>query len=297
LDLFLECVLLVTGLAFGSFLNVCISRIPRDLSIVSPPSFCPHCRASIRWRDNIPVLSWLVLRGRCRDCGLCIPLRYPTVELLTAALYVACYACFGFTGLTLKACIFCFLVVGLMFMDAETGLLPHEFTYSGIGIGLALAWLAPIDASGTAFVFNVVGMRGLQSGAELSVVDSVIGAFFGAGFFYLTWALYYLVRRRSGMGFGDIALIAMVGAFLGLKLTVLVVFLAPIMAIMFALAMLAVGRNADTGSRAGDLESDGLAARSFLSREVPFGVFLGASSLVALFMGKQIWSWYFGFYR
>ena len=184
-----------------------------------------------------------------------------------------------------------------MFMDAETGLLPHEFTYSGIGIGLALAWLAPIDAGGTAFVFNVLGMRGLQSGAELSVFDSVIGAVFGAGFFYLAWALYFLVRRRSGMGFGDIALIAMVGAFLGLKLTVLVVFLAPIMAITFALAMLAVGRNADTGSRAGDLESDGFAARSFLSSEVPFGVFLGASSLIALFMGKQIWSWYFALFR
>ena len=94
MDLFLECALFVAGLAFGSFLNVCISRIPRDLSIVSPPSFCPHCQASIRWRDNIPVLSWIMLRGRCRDCGRPISLRYPAVELLTAVLFVACYASF-----------------------------------------------------------------------------------------------------------------------------------------------------------------------------------------------------------
>jgi leader peptidase (prepilin peptidase)/N-methyltransferase len=297
LDFFLECALFVLGLTVGSFLNVCISRIPRDLSIVSPASHCPHCRASIRWRDNFPVLSWLVLRGRCRDCGLSISRRYPVVELLTAVLFVACVACFGFTWLTFKACIFCFLIVGLIFMDAETGLLPHEFTYSGIGIGLALASLTPIDTSGTAFVFNVFGMRGLQSGAELAVFDSVIGAVFGAGFFYLAWALYYLVRRRSGLGFGDIALIAMVGAFLGLNLTVLVVFLAPVTATLFALAMLAAGRNADQGHRTNDLESNPSSVRSFLSREVPFGIFLGAGSLMALFLGQQILGWYLGLYR
>ena len=235
----------VVGLAFGSFLNVCISRIPRDLSIVSPPSFCPHCEASIRWRDNIPVLSWIILRGRCRDCGQPISLRYPAVEFLTAVLFVACFASFGFSWLTLKCCVFCFLIVGLIFMDAETGLLPHEFTYSGIGLGLGLAWLAPIDPSGTSFLLTVLGLRTVPVGPELSVLDSVIGAVFGAGFFYLAWALYYLVRKRHGMGFGDIALIAMVGAFLGLKLTVLVVFLAPITATLFALAMLSAGRRCE----------------------------------------------------
>ena len=297
MDLFLECALLVAGLAFGSFLNVCIRRIPRDLSIVSPPSFCPHCRASIRWRDNVPLLSWIILRGRCRDCGLRISLRYPAVELLTAVLFVACYASFGWTWLTLKCCVFCFLMVGLIFMDAETGLLPHEFTYSGIGLGLASAWLIPIDPSGTAFLFNAFSVRGIPSGPELSLLDSVLGATFGAGFFYLAWALYYLVRRRSGMGFGDIAMIAMVGAFLGLRLTVLVVFLAPITAVLFALAMLAAGRHSGTVSGTDGPKSDASGANSFLFREVPFGVFLGAGSLIALFLGKQIWSWYFGFYR
>ncbi len=297
MDLFLECGLFVVGLAFGSFLNVCISRIPHDLSIVSPPSFCPRCQAPIRWRDNIPLLSWIVLRGRCRECGKPISLRYPAVELLTAILFVASYACFGSTWLTLKSCVFAFLVVGLIFMDAETGLLPHEFTYPGIVLGLALAWLVPVDPSGTAFVLSALGVRGISSGMELSALDSIVGAIVGAGFFYLTWALYYLVRRRSGMGFGDIALMAMVGAFLGLKLTLLVVLIAPILATLYAFVMLLVSRDADAGLRTSDRQSESTAAGRFLSREVPFGTFLGTSSLIALFSGRYIWAWYFGLFR
>jgi leader peptidase (prepilin peptidase)/N-methyltransferase len=282
LDIFFECALFVVGLAFGSFLNVCITRIPRDLSIVSPGSFCPQCRAPIRWRDNVPLLSWVLLGGRCRACRKPISGRYPAVELLTATLFVACYASFGFTWLTLKSCIFCFLIVGLIFMDAETGLLPREFTYLGIGIGLLLAWFIPGDSSGTSLLFNVLGLRGIPQGPNLSLVDAVVAAIVGAGFFYLAWALYYIVRKRHGLGFGDIALMAMVGAFLGLNLTVVVIFLAPIMATVFALTMLAMRGKSD---------------KTFLSGEVPFGVFLGMSSLVALFLGEPIWTWYIGLFR
>jgi leader peptidase (prepilin peptidase) / N-methyltransferase len=295
LELLLECALFVVGLVFGSFLNVCITRIPRDQSIVSPPSHCPYCRKPIRWRDNIPLLSWIVLRGLCRDCGQPISGRYPVVELLTASLFVACYASFGTTWLTLKFCVFCFLIVGLIFMDAETGLLPREFTYSGIGIGFATAWFNSIDASGTSFLLSVMGARSVSSNSELYLLDSVVGAGFGAAFFYLAWALYYLVRRRHGVGFGDIALIAMVGAFLGLKLTVLVVFLSPIMATVFAVTMLLLNRNKIHGSQLAQLNANG--AESFFFREVPFGVFLGASSLIALFVGREIWGWYLGLFR
>ncbi len=285
------------GLAFGSFLNVCITRIPRDQSVVSPPSHCPHCNKPIRWRDNIPLLSWIGLRGRCRDCGRPISRRYLVVELLTASLFVACYASFGTAWFTLKFCVFCFLIVGLIFMDAETGLLPREFTYAGIAIGLATAWFGSIDASGTTFLFSVMGARVVPSNPELYLLDSVVGAVFGAAFFYLAWALYYLVRRRHGVGFGDIALIAMVGAFLGLKLTVLVVFLSPIIATIFALTMLLLSRktNLEPGLVQTKSEADG--AKSFLFREVPFGVFLGGSSLIALFAGRQIWAWYLGLFQ
>jgi leader peptidase (prepilin peptidase)/N-methyltransferase len=297
LELFLECALFVVGLVFGSFLNVCITRIPRDQSIVSPPSHCPRCQKRIRWRDNVPLLGWIVLRGRCRDCSQPISLRYPFVELLTASLFVACYASFGTTWLTPKFCVFCFLIVGLIFMDAESGLLPREFTYSGIAIGLATAWLGSIDASGTSFLLNAFGARGVMSNSELSLLDSIVAAGFGAGFFYLAWAVYYLVRGRHGVGFGDIALIAMVGAFLGLKLTVLVVFLSPIMATVFAVTMLLFSRRTNLGPVVVETNSDTLGASSFLFREVPFGVFLGASSLIALFVGRQIWGWYLGLFR
>ena len=216
---------------------------------------------------------------------------------MTAVVFAVCYTSFGFTWLTVKFCVFCFLVVGLIFMDAETGLLPHEFTYPGIVLGLMFAWIVPAEASGTASLLDACGLRGIAPGPELSVFDSAIGALLGAGFFYLAWALYYLARRRHGMGFGDIALIAMIGAFLGLKSTVLVIFCAPIMATLFAVVMLAVNPKRSLGLTASDRPSNSSPIKTLLGREVPFGVFLGTSSLVALFFGGQIWKWYLGLFR
>src|SRR5690349_19072527 len=137
--LFLAFVLFLAGLAFGSFLNVCITRIPNDESVVRPRSHCPECGCEIRWYDNIPVASFFLLRGRCRDCRTAISYRFPAVELLTAIAFCACLLQFGATLLTLKYCIFCFLLIGLIFTDAETGLLVHEFTYTGIVLGLIFA--------------------------------------------------------------------------------------------------------------------------------------------------------------
>lgn len=290
MDLLIASAFFLAGLTFGSFLNVCIHRIPNDLSVVSPGSYCPGCKTPILWRDNIPVLSWVILQGRCRTCGERISFRYPAVELLTAAAFLASYASFGFTWLGLKACLFCLLVVGLIFMDAETGLLPHEFTYPGIVAGFAVALVAPFDAGGTAFLLRAFGQRDVLSGRELWLLDSVVAAAFGVGFFFLAWALYYLVRKRVGMGFGDFALIAMIGAFLGLKLTVLVVFLSPILATLYAASL------AKRPENGGVVEEPGN-SRRFLARSVAFGVFLGASALVSLFFGRQIWEWYLGLFR
>jgi leader peptidase (prepilin peptidase)/N-methyltransferase len=289
LDPFITGVLFVAGLAFGSFLNVCISRIPRDMSIVRPGSGCPQCATPIAWRDNVPVLSWVLLRGRCRSCGTRISLRYPVVELLTAVLFVASYAVFGFSLPAFKAWVLCFLVVGLIFMDAETGLLPHEFTYTGIAIGLASAWMAAFDARGTSFLLRACGLRELPPGPRLWLVDSMLATVIGAGFFYVAWALYYLLKKRQGLGMGDIALIAMLGAFLGLKLIVLVIFLSPILATFFA-AGLIFREQADTGS------TSATSRESWLRRELPFGAFLGISGLVALFFGEKIWAFYLGLF-
>lgn len=291
LDRLLECALFVVGLIFGSFLNVCISRIPRDESIALPPSHCPRCGAGIRWYDNVPLLSWILLRGRCRACEERISLRYPAVELLTGLLFPACYVAFGPTWLTLKFCIFGFLLLGLIFMDAETGLLPREFTYPGIVLGLALSLVANTDYSGTAFLLHLFG-AGVRSAFVLSSLDALLGALVGAGFFYLAWAMYYLVRKQHGLGFGDIALMGMSGAFLGLKLVVLVIVLAPVSAIVYVFSLLV--REAFR-SRPGK-EENAEAAEPFLGREIPFGVFLGGCSMFVIFAGEALWTWYLGFF-
>ena len=297
MNTFLECALFLFGLALGSFLNVCISRIPRDQSIIVPRSRCLACAAPIPWYDNIPLLSWVLLRGRCRGCGAGISWRYPAVEWLTAVLFVACFARFGFTWLTLKFCIFCFLLVGLIFMDAETGLLPREFTYTGIVLGLVLSWFALTDSAATAIFVRAYGIADRISSRQLSFLDSLMGALFGAGFFYLAWALYYLVRKRHGMGFGDIALMAMAGAFLGVKLSIFVLFTAPVLGALYAIAWLvgtAAYRSA-TGSP-GDAQASPNTREMFLAGEFPFGVFLGICSLAAIFVGEAAWIRYLGFF-
>ncbi|HEV2696988.1 MAG TPA: prepilin peptidase, partial [Terriglobales bacterium] len=133
------------GLIFGSFLNVCIYRLPRGLSVVLPGSACPHCGKAIRFYDNVPVLSWLILRGRCRQCKARITARYAIVELLTGFLFLACYLKFGLTLGMLKCAVLGFLLLGLIFTDAETHLLPDKMTLTGLGIGLVLSVLVPVN--------------------------------------------------------------------------------------------------------------------------------------------------------
>ena len=171
-------------------------------------------------------------------------------------------------------------------MDAETGLLPAEFTYSGIAVGLLLAWRFPFDSSGTKFLMWEFGVRATPSPNLLSFLDAVAAAVLGAGFFFVAWAIYYLVRKRDGLGFGDIALMAMVGTFLGLKLTVLVIFFAPVMGTLYAVLLIVRPPAKEAAAE----------PVSFLSRTVPFGVFLGISALISLFLGEAIWNWYLGFF-
>ncbi|HZD33163.1 MAG TPA: prepilin peptidase [Candidatus Angelobacter sp.] len=281
----------VAGLAFGSFLNVCVSRIPRDLSIVTPRSCCPRCNAPIAWYDNIPIVSWSLLHGRCRHCQQAISIRYPAVELLTAILFVATYASFGFTATALKACILCFLVVGLIFMDAETGYLPAEFTYPGIALGLLFAWLVGVDTGGSRFMLRFMNWPMVTAAPTAALLDAILAIVFCAGFFYLAWAAYYLVRKRDGLGFGDIAFIAMIAAFLGLKLTLLVVFLAPLLGTLYALGRLAI-RPSRLPQTAPEDSAAKLADDRVPPASISFGVFLGISALIALFFGDPIWRWY-----
>ena len=287
MDLIVECALFILGLVLGSFLNVCISRIPHDRSIVTPGSHCPGCGAAIRWHDNIPLLSWVFLRGCCRDCGAKISLRYPAVELLTAVFFTASYVWFGPTLLTVKFCIFSFLAVGLLFMDAETRLLPREFTYTGIALGLVFSWIAPIDDSATQFFLHAYNLD--FPTAHVSFLDALLGAALGAGFFFIAAGLYFVIRKRQGMGIGDFALIAMSGTFLGVKLTLLVICVAPLIATVYALF-----RMVRYASEAGRARAS--VGEMLQSWEIPFGVFISASSLAAVFFGEPVWRWYLSFF-
>ena len=212
------------GLIFGSFLNVCIYRMPRGLSVVRPRSACPKCGKPIAAYDNVPVLSWLWLRGRCRHCRTRITPRYMAVELLLGLLFLACYAKFGLQAETLKWCIFSFLLTGLIFTDAETHILPDKLTLSGLALGLAWSlWVAVPGPLG--FFYG----QGTLSAPLLSLADALIGAAVGAGFIWGTAALYLRLRGAEGMGMGDVKLMAMVGAFIGAPLTLFVLITASVL--------------------------------------------------------------------
>jgi len=192
LDPVLATAIFVLGLAFGSFLNVCIYRLPLGLSVVTPRSACPECKQPIAFYDNMPVISWLVLRGRCRECKVPISPRYLLIELLTGALFLVCYWYFGLTLSTLKYCAFGFLILGLIFTDAETKLLPDKLTLTGLALGIVFSVFVPLNDLVSQFlpgVFNVP-FSGEISVRIYSLLDSLVGAAVGASFIYGAGAIY-----------------------------------------------------------------------------------------------------------
>jgi leader peptidase (prepilin peptidase)/N-methyltransferase len=290
------------GLAFGSFLNVCIYRLPRDLSVIHPRSACPGCAQPISFYDNIPVLSWLILRGRCRHCKVPISPRYLVVELITGALFLACYAYFGLTLATLKYCTFGFLLVGLIFTDAETQLLPDKLTLPGLVAGLLFSLVVPVNDLLSKMLFGVIYQPAAgASNPWLSFLQALMGAAVGASFLYGAGAIYLRARGVEGMGFGDVKLMAMVGAFLGIQLTIFTLFSASIAGSLAGLWTVLVVwikrtrrrrvRHHETPSlaRRHGWESASIALRRF---PMPFGVFLGSMAMVASFFGNQFFRWY-----
>jgi leader peptidase (prepilin peptidase) / N-methyltransferase len=193
----------VVGAAIGSFLNVCIYRLPEGLSVISPRSRCSECGLQIGWRDNIPIGSWLLLRGRCRGCRTSISVQYPLVELVTALLWVAAAVRYGFSWQTLTVAIFLTLLLGIALTDARTYTIPDEFSIGGLILGLALSF-AP---------------------GGVTPVQSIAGAALGFGLLYLAAVLGEWWLKKPAMGGGDIKMMAMVGAFLGPIGAVLTIFL------------------------------------------------------------------------
>ena len=289
------------GLLFGSFLNVCIHRLPLGLSVVTPRSACPNCKQAIAFYDNIPVVSWLVLRGRCRHCQAPISPRYLLIELLTGALFVACYAYFGWTLATWKYCTLSFLLLGLIFTDAETKLLPDKMTLPGLALGVAFSLITPVNDLAAQLLPGIINLpfSGDISARLLSLVDSLVGAAVGASFIYGAGAIYLRWRGTEGMGFGDVKLMAMVGAFLGVKLTVFTIFTASLAGSFFGVWTVLVVWIKRTHRFAKRLAAQAARRRGWQSAQVvyrnyqmPFGVFLGSMAMVAFFFGNRLLHWY-----
>ena len=265
-------VVALVGALIGSFLNVVIHRVPREESIVFPNSRCTSCGSAIRPYDNVPVVSWVVLRGRCRACRSPISARYPAVELLTAAL-------FGLTfwfrsGATLSLpfdLIFVAAIVALIFIDAEHMILPNVITYPGIALALLARVLVP----------NLYGLHFLTEGPlagwpdwAVSLVGAAAGALLGGGFLWLAGWLWEKFRGVEAMGLGDVKMMFMVGAYLGWPLTILTIFLGVLSGSVAGVGLM---------MRRGERDSQML---------LPFGIFLGLGALASLLFGTQIADWY-----
>jgi len=343
------------GLAFGSFLNVCIHRMPRrinaredreeleermrrepelagplsaeiarlqaaerGLSVAEGRSACPACGAKITAWDNIPVLSWLLLGGRCRHCKAPISPRYWIVELFTALLFLACYLKFGLTFSAAKYCVLSFLLLGLIFTDAEWKLLPDALTLPGLGLGVFFSLFVPVNDLTTRIVSalfspallpmasGMPGGHGEMGWRLMSLAQSALSAAVGASFIYGAGMIYLRARGVEGMGMGDVKLMAMVGAFLGVTLTVMTLFLASLLGSLFGLTTILIvwlrrtrrrmrrGREPAALARRRAWRSAQIMYRFY---EMPFGVFLGVVALAAAFFGNVIVGWYWEHFR
>ena len=303
---FFAAAIFALGLCFGSFLNVCIYRLPRDKSVVTPRSACPHCGDLIPLYHNVPVLSWLILRGKCRSCKQPISPRYLVIELLTGLLFLGCYTHFGLTLAALKCTVLGYLLLGLVFTDAETKLLPDAMTLPGLALGILFSLVVPVNDLASRIMVGLVSpaMRSEISWRLWSLSDSLLGAAVGASFLYGAAAIYLRTRGAEGMGFGDVKLMALIGAFLGTRLTVLTIFAASLAGSLFGLStVLAVWikrmRRIEARGAASRISRDDARRRAWRSArlalrhyEMPFGVFLGGMALLSFLFGNRLLHWY-----
>jgi leader peptidase (prepilin peptidase) / N-methyltransferase len=260
------------GLAIGSFLNVCIVRIPERKSIVLPASACPKCGAPIRPYDNIPIASYLLLGGKCRNCKERISPMYPLVELLTGVLFLACYLAFGLTPEAVKWAAFSAIMIVLVFTDLRKRILPDVVNYTGLGIGPAISFFTqPTDGTAKWIANRIFAFP--PPAPALSFVDALLGAAVGGALLWLVAEAYFRLRHREGMGLGDVKMMLMAGAFLGAKRTLLTIFAGSVLGSVLGLVFILTRRK----------QSD---------YELPFGSFLGMAALLVVFFGTPVVNWY-----
>ena len=252
---FADIFIFMIGLIVGSFLNVCIHRLPRGESVVKPRSHCPKCKQLIRWFDNVPLVSFMVLGGRCRACHTRIAFRYPIVEFVSGLIWVGSWRIYGFPFFWVPVAFLSLLwVMGLT--DWETGLIPDKVSLSGLGLGIVASFFYP-------------NLHQATSGL-MAVGKSLLGALVGAALLYMTALIGNWIFQRESMGGGDVKLLAMVGSFLGWEKVLFTFFTAPLLALPFALY------------------------QRWVKREeiIPYGPFLSAAAAVQFFYGHLFWRYF-----
>ena len=284
----------VFGLVIGSFLNVCILRIPEDLSIVAPGSRCPRCQTPIHWYDNVPVLGWLWLRGKCRTCGQPISAMYPLVELATGLLFVACYLEFGLTQTAVKWLFFTCLLIVLTITDLRVRLLPDLVNWPGFAAGLFFSAAVPPDDGTAAYLYAVVLHR-MPPRPVLGLLDGLLGAAFGSFLLWGVAAMYKRVRGREGMGMGDVKMMAMVGAFLGVRGAFLTILLGTLLGTLVGITIIVVlylagwhRKLAERASRRGLGNANALRWTIASQYQLPLGTFLGIAALLVVYFGPTM---------
>jgi leader peptidase (prepilin peptidase)/N-methyltransferase len=256
------------GLVFGSFLNVCIARLPCHESIVSPRSHCRACGTRIRWYDNIPVLSYMLLGGRCRFCRERISLIYPLVEALTALGVVAAMAVYGPSLEFVKCTLLMMLLVIVIFTDLLERRIPHPVTIFGIAAGLGFSFVVPVDNRPLEWALLHTGV--VLEGTVSSVVGAVAGGLFGAGLFYFVGWLFIHFLHKEALGFGDVMLMGLIGTFLGIPLTYLTILMGSLLGIITAVILAAANKRFRSGYH------------------WPYGSFLGTAAIYASLFGQPL---------
>ena len=282
------------GSIIGSFLNVCIVRIPEEFSIVLPGSRCPKCETPIHWYDNVPVFAWFWLGGKCRVCHEPISPMYPMVEAATALLFVGCYLKFVLSAATAKWLVFTALLIVLTITDFRVRMLPDLVNWPGFVAGLLLSAMVPPN-DGTAAWLSVSLLRRLPAPRVLGLLDGLLGAAFGSLLLWGVAALYKSVRGREGMGFGDVKMMAMVGAFLGLRGAFLTILLGTLLGSLVGagtiLALYATGWQrplAERASRRGLGTVQTLRWAIASQYQLPLGTFLGIAAMLVVYLGPQL---------
>jgi leader peptidase (prepilin peptidase)/N-methyltransferase len=249
-------IILLFGLAWGSFLNVVIFRLPLGMSLLKPPSSCPQCHNRIKYYDNIPLFSFLLLRGKCRNCGARIPLSYVLVEILTPLSFLLLYLNHGLSVFFFASCLFASAMIALGFIDFYHQILPDEITLPGLVLALVYA---PFRS-------------------DLSLTQALIGAVVGAGFLLFIYGAYYLLRKKEGLGMGDVTMMLLIGAYLGWKLTfftlILASFVGAIVGVLFIVFQ-----------------------KKDMQFALPFGTFLAPAAYFSLLWGEPVIQAYLSLFR